>query len=154
MSEITPFLWFDDQAEQAAKFYVSVFKGKSKLDKLVRYGELGPGKPGSVMTAAFRLRGKPFVALNGGPYYQMTPAISFVVTCKTQREIDGLWKKLSQGGQELQCGWLTDKFGVTWQIVPVHLEKLLAAPAAMAAMMKMKKLEIATLKAAAKAKKA
>lgn len=153
MQKITPFLWFNDQAEQAMKFYLSIFK-KSKAGKIVRYGSAGPGKKGTVMTATFTLEGQEFYALNGGPHYRFTPAISFFVDCKTQAEVDSLWKKLSKGGSQDRCGWLTDKFGVTWQIVPSILGKLLHDPdpvksqRVMQAMLQMGKLDIATLQKA------
>lgn len=152
---ITPFLWFDDQAEAAMKFYVSVFKN-AKAGKITRYGPAGPGRPGSVMTASFRLNGQAFIALNGGPYYKLTPAISFFVRCPTQKEADRLWARLARGGQPLQCGWVTDKFGVTWQIIPDGLEKLLhdknpaKSQRAMHAMLKMCKLDLVTIKRAHK----
>jgi predicted 3-demethylubiquinone-9 3-methyltransferase (glyoxalase superfamily) len=154
MQKITPFLWFDNQAEEAMNFYMSIFKN-SKPGRIVRYGDAGPGPKGSVLTAAFQLEGQEFVALNGGPHYKFTPAISFFVSCETQQEIDDYWDKLSAGGQILQCGWLTDKFGVTWQIVPRILPELLQskdpvkAQKTMKAMLQMKKLDIAALKKAA-----
>jgi predicted 3-demethylubiquinone-9 3-methyltransferase (glyoxalase superfamily) len=153
MQKITPFLWFDDNAEEAIKFYTSIFKN-SKIGKVTRYGEAGPGKKGSVMTATFELQGQEFVALNGGPHFKFTEAISFVVNCETQEEVDDLWEKLSRGGQEVECGWLKDKFGLSWQIVPTILPKLLSDPdpaksqRVMGAMLKMKKLDIARLKQA------
>jgi predicted 3-demethylubiquinone-9 3-methyltransferase (glyoxalase superfamily) len=156
---ITPFLWFDGQAEQAAKFYVSVFKGSKKPTKLTnisRYTDVGPGPKGAVMTVGFVLDGQAFTALNGGPEYKFTPAISLVVPCDTQRQVDAIWRKLlAGGGSEVQCGWLVDKYGVSWQIVPKVLLKLILdkdrakADRVMAAMMKMVKLEIAPLVAAA-----
>ncbi|MEO6453201.1 MAG: VOC family protein [Ginsengibacter sp.] len=152
--KITPFLWFDDKAEEAVNFYTSVFKN-SKVNKMTRYtgeGAKAAGRPeGSVMTAAFTLDGQDFVALNGGPMFKFTEAISFVVNCDTQEEVDDFWDKLSEGGQESQCGWLKDKFGLSWQIVPVILMKLLSdtdggkAKRAMQAMLKMKKIIIADL---------
>lgn len=153
MQKITPFLWFNDNAEDAVNFYMTVFKN-SKITNLSRYGEAGPGKPGSVMVVAFELDGMEFTAINGGPHYQMNGAISFVVDCKDQAEVDYYWDKLSAGGQVHQCAWLTDKFGVTWQIVPDILGKLLGgddsegADRAMAAMLKMVKLDIAELQRA------
>ncbi|MBW8864640.1 MAG: VOC family protein [Verrucomicrobia bacterium] len=130
MQKITPFLWFDDQAEAAVKFYTSIFKN-SKILKVARYGESGAKasgrKKGSVMTVAFRLNGQEFAALNGGPVFKFTEAISFVVNCKTQAEVDHFWKKLSAGGKEIQCGWLKDKYGVSWQIVPEILGKLMSS---------------------------
>ena len=157
MQKITPFLWFDDQAEEAVKFYTSIFKN-SRIGKMARYGEEGEkasGRPaGSVMTVEFQLDGQEFVALNGGPHFKFTEAISFVVSCKTQAEVDKFWKKLSAGGKEVQCGWLKDKFGLSWQIVPTVLGELLSAKDAaksrrvMQAMLKMVKLDIKKLKEA------
>lgn len=153
MQKITPFLWFDHQAEEAMNFYVSIFRN-SKVLTVNRYGEAGPGPKGSVMTASFLLDGQEFVALNGGPVYQISPAISFVVNCETQQEVDDMWDKLGAGGAEVQCGWLTDKFGVSWQVVPKLLVKLLSDPdpvksaRVMQAMMKMKKIDIAALQRA------
>ncbi|HEY3448954.1 MAG TPA: VOC family protein [Myxococcales bacterium] len=155
MQAITPFLWFDGQAEQAARFYVSVFKKGSKILDVSRYPEGSPGKPGSVMTVSFRLLGLQFVALNGGPEYSFTPAVSFAVSCKTQREVDRLWEKLTKGGgKEVQCGWLEDRFGVSWQIVPEALPKLMGdkdpekARRVTQALMQMKKIDVRALKAA------
>ena len=151
--KITPFLWFDHQAEEAAAFYTSIFKN-SKIETVTRYGDAGPGPKGSVMTIAFELDGQKFVALNGGPHYQFTPAISFVVDCDGQEEVDHYWEKLTAGGKEIQCGWLVDRFGVSWQIVPtVMIDMLRDENAArtqrvMKAMMQMKKIDIAGLKAA------
>jgi predicted 3-demethylubiquinone-9 3-methyltransferase (glyoxalase superfamily) len=155
--KITPFLWFDDQAEDAVKFYVSIFKG-SKIRGVTRYDEEGAkaaGRPkGSVMTVAFELDGQEFTALNGGPIFKFTEAISFVVNCETQQEVDYFWAKLSAGGQEVQCGWLKDRFGVSWQVVPTVLPKMLQdkdrekSKRVMAAMLKMKKIDIAALKKA------
>ena len=157
MKKITPFLWFNDQAEEAAKFYVSVFKN-SKLGKIARYSKeaaAASGRPaGTAMTVSFKLNGQEFTALNGGPVFTFTPAISFVVNCDTQREIDALWKKLSTGGEPGQCGWLTDKYGVSWQIVPTILGKLIQGKDAgkagrmMQALLTMTKLNIAALKKA------
>jgi predicted 3-demethylubiquinone-9 3-methyltransferase (glyoxalase superfamily) len=150
---ITPFLWFDGKAEEAAKFYTSIFK-RSKITSVSRYGEAGPGPKGAAMSVTFQLDGREFVALNGGPQFTFSPAISFFVNCRTQREIDDLWRKLSRGGKKLQCGWLTDKFGVTWQIVPEILGKLLQSKDAkksanvMKAMLKMIRLDIKKLKKA------
>src|ERR1043166_5339377 len=124
---ITPFLWFDTQAEEAAAFYSSVFPN-SKVLKVLRYGEGGPGPAGSAMTVAFQLDGQPFVALNGGPHFKFTEAISFVVNCDNQHEVDSYWRKLSAGGAEVECGWLKDKFGLSWQIVPTVLPELLSHP--------------------------
>jgi predicted 3-demethylubiquinone-9 3-methyltransferase (glyoxalase superfamily) len=154
---ITPFLWFDGQAEEAANFYVSIFKN-SRIGSVARYEEEGAkasGRPrGSVMTVALELDGQEFVALNGGPLFKFTEAISFVVNCETQEEVDHFWEKLSAGGQEVQCGWLKDRFGVSWQIVPTVLGEMLQdkdrekAKRVMAAMLKMKKLNVETLKKA------
>lgn len=155
MKKITPFLWFNKDAEKAAKFYVSVFK-KGKIGRIGRYSEGAPAPAGSVMTVEFSLCGQDFVALNGGPQFKFTEAISFVVNCATQREVDYYWKKLSSGGKVICCGWLKDKFGVTWQIVPnVLLELMCGKDRAKAArvnqaMMKMIKLDIKGLKAAAR----
>jgi len=124
LPRITPFLWFDDKAEEAANFYVSVFKN-SKIGSIVRYSDAGPGPKGSVMTVSFELEGQPFIALNGGPLYTFSPAISFFVDCKTQQEVDELWDKLTAGGGEVECGWLRDKYGVSWQIIPTALLELM-----------------------------
>ena len=155
MQPITPFLWFDSQAEEAANFYVSVFPD-SAIGRVARYGEAGPGPAGTVMVIALTLRGQEFRALNGGPVYQFTPAISFAVDCETQDEVDHYWDALTaDGGAEVQCGWLTDKFGVSWQIVPRRLSELMSssdpktAKRVTEAMLKMKKLIIADLEAAA-----
>jgi len=151
---ITPFLWFDKQAEQAVKFYTSVFKG-SKILGIARFTKGSPGKPGSVMTVRFRILGQEFTALNGGPEFRFTPAISFVVHCRTQKEVDTYWRKLSAGGKKVQCGWLEDKYGMSWQIVPDVLIDLLAgkdpvkAERVMKAMMAMVKLDIKRLRRAA-----
>jgi predicted 3-demethylubiquinone-9 3-methyltransferase (glyoxalase superfamily) len=154
MSRITPFLWFDNQAEEAAKFYTSVFKN-SKIGTIARYGDAGPGPKGSVMTASFHIEGQEFVGLNGGPHFKFTEAISFVVNCESQEEVDYYWKNLiAGGGQESQCGWLKDKFGLSWQIVPTILSKLLQdkdakkAQRVMQEMMKMKKIIVADLQKA------
>jgi predicted 3-demethylubiquinone-9 3-methyltransferase (glyoxalase superfamily) len=154
MQKITPFLWFDDKAEQAANFYVSIFKN-SKVLSVHRYGEEGPGPKGTVMSVTFQLDGQEFYALNGGPHYTFTPAVSFFVSCETQQEVDELWEKLSQGGAKNRCGWLTDKFGLSWQVVPTILGKLLQdkdpkkAGRVMKAMLQMDKLDIGRLKQAA-----
>ena len=158
MQKITPFLWFDNQAEEAVNFYLSVFKN-SKIVNVARYGDDGAkvsGRPqGSVMTVAFQLDGQPFVALNGGPVFTFSPAISFVVDCQTQQEVDHLWEKLSAGGEQQQCGWLKDKYGVTWQIVPSVLGELMSDPdpakaqRVMQAMLQMTRLDIAALQQAA-----
>lgn len=127
MTKITPFLWFDNQAEEAAQFYTSIFKN-SKINRIVRYGEEGPGQKGTVMTVEFLLDGLEFVALNGGPVYTFSPATSFYVHCENQQEVDYYWEKLLAGGQAVQCGWLTDRYGLTWQVVPTILAKLLNDP--------------------------
>jgi predicted 3-demethylubiquinone-9 3-methyltransferase (glyoxalase superfamily) len=151
--KITPFLWFDHQAEDAARFYTSIFKN-SKIETVTRYGEAGPGPKDSVMTMAFELDRQKFVALNGGPHFKFTEAISFVVNCETQEEVDEYWKNLSAGGKTSQCGWLKDKFGLSWQIVPTVLGKMYSDPdpaksqRVMKAMLKMDKLDIARLKQA------
>ena len=153
MQKITPFLWFDNQAEEAMNFYVSIFKN-SKILSVNRYGDGAPAPKGSLMTANFELDGQVFTALNGGPMYKFTPAISFVVHCETQAEVDEYWEKLSAGGKENQCAWLDDKFGVSWQIVPNALIELLSDPdplkagRVMQAMMQMTKIDIAALKQA------
>jgi predicted 3-demethylubiquinone-9 3-methyltransferase (glyoxalase superfamily) len=153
MQRIQPFLWFNDNAEEAVEFYLSVFPN-AKRGPVLRAPEGAPNPPGSVMTAKFTIGDIEFVALNGGPHYQFTHAISFVVPCETQLELDATWTKLSAGGKEVQCGWLTDKFGVSWQVVPADIEKLLqgkdaeGGKRAMAAMMQMVKLDIETLKRA------
>jgi predicted 3-demethylubiquinone-9 3-methyltransferase (glyoxalase superfamily) len=154
VQKITPFLWFDDAAEEAMNFYVSIFKN-SKVGRVSRYGEAGPGRKGTVMSATFQLEGQEFHALNGGPKYRFTPAISLFVSCETQEEVDELWNKLSAGGAPQQCGWVTDRFGLSWQIVPTALGRLLGDPdpgraqRAMQAMLKMTKIDIAELKRAA-----
>lgn len=124
MPGITPFLWFDDKAEEAANFYVSIFKN-SKIGGIARYGDAGPGPKGSVMTVNFQLEGQEFIALNGGPLYTFSPAISFFVDCKTQQEVDELWEKLTAGGGEVEFGWLRDKYGLSWQIIPTALLELM-----------------------------
>jgi predicted 3-demethylubiquinone-9 3-methyltransferase (glyoxalase superfamily) len=153
--KITPFLWFDTQAEEAAKFYCSAFKN-SRIVETHRYGKGAPAPEGTVMTVAFELEGQRFVALNGGPIYKFTEAISLAVDCKDQAEVDALWSRLTaDGGAPVQCGWLKDKYGLSWQIVPMRLMELLKTPdpAARArvfgAMMKMIKIDIAALEAAA-----
>ena len=153
MQKITPFLWFDGTAEEAMNLYVSTFKN-SKVKGVSRYGDAGPGPKGTVMTASFELDGQDFVALNGGPQYTFTPAISFVINCQTQEEVDDYWQKLSAGGQEQQCGWVTDRFGVSWQVIPTVLMELLGdkdpqkSQNVMKAMLQMKKIDIAALKRA------
>ena len=155
IQKITPFLWFDNQAEEAAAFYVSIFPN-SKIEKVLRYGAAGPGPAGSAMTVAFQLDGQSFVALNGGPIFKFTEAISFVVNCQSQDEVDAYWEKLSAGGAESQCGWLKDKFGLSWQIVPIALPELLSDPdpetsqRVMKAMLAMKKLDVRALQQARK----
>ena len=146
---ITPFLWFDANAEEAAGFYISVFKNSRKLQELRNTGD-APGPKGGILTISFELDGQKFTALNGGPAYKFTEAVSFVVRCDTQDEVDYYWSKLTAGGNEIQCGWLKDKFGLCWQIVPAKLPSLLRNSKAMQAMMKMKKLDIAELERAAK----
>ena len=124
MQRIVPFLWFDSNAEEAVNFYISIFKN-SKILSIARYGDAGPGPKGTVMTMNFQLEGQDFMALNGGPYYTFSPAISFFVNCETQAEVDELWEKLTAGGSDVQCGWLRDKFGVSWQIIPRTLIELM-----------------------------
>lgn len=153
MQKITPFLWFDHEAEEAMNFYVSIFKN-SKVGNVSRYGEAGPGPKGSAMSVSFQLEGQEFYALNGGPLYNFTPAISLFVSCETQQEVDELWEKLSEGGSKDRCGWLKDKYGLSWQIIPKVLGELLQSKdgkksaSAMKAMMQMTKLDIAKLKQA------
>jgi predicted 3-demethylubiquinone-9 3-methyltransferase (glyoxalase superfamily) len=124
MQKITPFLWFDGRAEEAMRFYVSIFKN-SKVGSITRYGDVGPGPKGTVMVVTFQLDGQEFIALNGGPQFTFSPAISFVVNCETQEEVDAFWEKLSEGGEKLQCGWLRDKYGLSWQIVPTVLGEMM-----------------------------
>ena len=153
MQKITPFLWFDTEAEEAAKFYTSIFKD-SKIDQVERYPEGGPAPAGSVMTVSFKLNGQQFTALNAGPRFKFTEAISFVVNCDTQEEIDHYWNNLLKGGTPQACGWLKDKYGLSWQIVPSILPKLFdqkdpeRAKRVMEAMMKMVKFDIKTLEEA------
>ena len=153
MQKITPFLWFDNNAEEAMTFYTSIFKN-SKVVNVSRYGDGGPGPAGSVMAATFQLEGQEFVALNGGPYFKFTEAISLYVKCDTQEEIDDFWIKLTAGGEPGQCGWLKDKFGLSWQIGPTVLVEMLQDPDAqksqrvMAAMLQMSKMDIKLLKKA------
>ena len=153
MQKITPFLWFNDKAEEAMNFYVSIFKN-SKVGRVTRYGDAGPGPKGSVMSATFQLEGQEFFALNGGPHYTFTPAISLFVNCETQQEVDELWEKLSAGGRKDRCGWLQDKYGLSWQIIPSVLVEMLGDkdPAkgkrVMQAMLQMEKIDIKRLKQA------
>lgn len=159
MQKIVTFLWFDDQAEEAANHFVSVFTGRpgsgaSKVVNVARYGEAGPGEPGSVMTVDFELEGQEFIALNGGPLFPFTEAVSLVVNCESQDEVDYFWSKLSEGGEEGPCGWLKDRYGLSWQVVPTRLNELASDPnpkkaqAVVAAMLKMGKIEIAGLEEA------
>jgi predicted 3-demethylubiquinone-9 3-methyltransferase (glyoxalase superfamily) len=154
MQKITPFLWFDGNAEEAANFYISIFKN-SKMGKISRYGDAGPGPKGSAMSVTFQIEGQEFFALNGGPQFKFTPAISFFVNCETQQEVDELWDKLSAGGRTDRCGWLQDKFGLSWQIIPTVLGQLLGdkdpqrAKRAMQAMLQMTKIDIKKLQQAA-----
>lgn len=145
---ITPFLWFDSNAEEAVDFYLTVFKNSRRLDVLHNTAD-NPGPKGGILTIAFELDGQKFTALNGGPAFKFTEAVSFVVRCDNQAEIDEYWSKLTAGGSEIQCGWLKDKFGLSWQIVPARLSELVRSPKAMQALMGMKKLEIAELERAA-----
>jgi predicted 3-demethylubiquinone-9 3-methyltransferase (glyoxalase superfamily) len=158
--KITPCLWFDGRAEEAVKFYTSIFK-RSKKGEISRYGESGPGKKGTVMTATFEIEGQEFMALNGGPEFKFTPAISFIVHCKSQKRVDYYWDKLmAGGGAPQQCGWLTDKFGVSWQVVPIVLPELMKAKdrkareRVMQAVLQMVKLDVKELKRAAKGESA
>ena len=145
---ITPFLWFDANAEEAVNFYLSVFKNSRRLGEERRAVE-GGGSQGGILTIAFELEGQAITALNGGPYFKFNEAVSFVVRCDSQEEVDEYWSKLSAGGSESQCGWLKDKFGLSWQIVPAKLPDLIRNPKAMLAMLEMKKLDIAALERAA-----
>jgi predicted 3-demethylubiquinone-9 3-methyltransferase (glyoxalase superfamily) len=153
MHKITPFLWFDGKAEEAAKFYVSIFKN-SRIVGITRYGEAGPGPKGSAMTVRFELDGQEFIGLNGGPQFKFTEAVSFSVDCKTQEEVDDFWEKLSEGGEQGQCGWLKDKYGLSWQINPTVLSQMPSDPdpekskRVMEAMLRMKKIDIKRLKQA------
>jgi len=153
MQKITPFLWFDNQAEEAMNLYISLFKN-SKVLSVSRYGEGGPGPRGTVMTATFQLDGQEFMALNGGPHFKFTEAISLFVNCETQEEVDELWEKLSEGGEKSQCGWLKDKYGLSWQIIPTALGEMLGdkdpqkAQNVMQAMLQMTKIDIAALRQA------
>src|SRR5262249_47476195 len=153
MQKIVPFLWFDGKAEEAAKFYTSVFKD-SKIQNVSRYGDEGPGPKGSVMSVTFELAGQQFYALNGGPMFKFSPAISLFVNCETQREVDELWTRLSEGGEKQRCGWLQDKYGVSWQIIPTALGELMQdkdprnAGNVMRAMLQMDKIDIQALRQA------
>jgi predicted 3-demethylubiquinone-9 3-methyltransferase (glyoxalase superfamily) len=157
MQKIVPFLWFDDKAEEAVNFYVSIFKN-SKVGRVTRYGDAGPGPKGSVMSATFQLEGQEFYALNGGPMFKFTEAISLFVNCETQTEVDELWEKLSAGGEESRCGWLKDKYGLSWQIIPTVLGRMLGdqdpdkAKRVMNAMLQMGKIDIARLQQASDGK--
>lgn len=156
MPKIAPFLWFDGKAEEAANFYVSLFKN-SRITSVNRYGEAGPGPKGMVMAVTFELEGQQFMALNGGPQFSFTPAISFFVSCDTQQEVDYLWEKLSEGGKPNRCGWLDDRFGLTWQIIPTALMKLMSDPdpekskRVMQAMLQMEKIDVKRLEQAHRA---
>jgi predicted 3-demethylubiquinone-9 3-methyltransferase (glyoxalase superfamily) len=151
--KIAPFLWFDNNAEEAANFYISIFKN-SKILNVSRYGDAGPGPKGSVMVVDFQIEGQEFIALNGGPNFKFTEAVSFMVNCDTQEEVDEFWEKLSAGGEKSQCGWLKDKYGLSWQITPKILGRLMAdkdpekSKRVMEAMMQMSKIDIAKLKQA------
>ncbi len=153
MQKITPFLWFDGKAEEAMNFYISIFKN-SKIVSVTRYGEAGPGPKGTVMGATFQLDGQQFFALNGGPHFTFSPAISLFVNCETQQEVDDLWEKLSAGGEKQRCGWLKDKYGLSWQVIPSVLGEMLQDKDAerskkvMEAMLQMDKIDIKTLKQA------
>jgi predicted 3-demethylubiquinone-9 3-methyltransferase (glyoxalase superfamily) len=155
MQKITPFLWFNGQAEEAANYYVSTFKN-SKILNVARFGEAGPGPKGAVMLVTFELEGQQFMALNGGPQYTISPAFSLFVSCESQNEVDELWAKLTAGGKEVQCGWLTDKFGVSWQIIPRELMELMQdkdpvkSQRVFKSMMQMVKIDIEVLKRAAR----
>ena len=153
MQKITPFLWFDDKAEEAANFYVSIFKN-SRIGRVTRYGDAGPGPKGTAMSVTFTLDGQEFYALNGGPQFSFTPAISLFVNCDSQEEVDDLWERLSAGGRKDRCGWLQDKYGLSWQIIPAELGRMLGdndpekAKRVMQAMLKMTKIEIVGLQRA------
>jgi len=153
MQKITPFLWFDNKAEEAVNFYTSIFRN-SKIVNITHYGEVGPGPKGSVMIVVFQLNGQEFIALNGGPAFKFNEAISLVVNCETQGEIDELWEKLSEGGEKVECGWLKDKYGVSWQIGPIVLREMLEdgdaerSQRVMKALLQMKKIDIEGLKKA------
>jgi predicted 3-demethylubiquinone-9 3-methyltransferase (glyoxalase superfamily) len=153
MQKINPFLWFNDQAEDAAKFYVSLFKN-SKVLNVARYGEAGPGPKGTAMSVTFELAGQKFMALNGGPHFKFSEAISFFINCENQQEVDELWEKLSAGGEKSRCGWLKDKYGLSWQVIPTALGEMLQdkdpkkSQRVMQAMLQMDKIDIAHLKQA------
>lgn len=153
MQRITPFLWFDNRAEEATRFYVSIFRN-SRVVSISRYGDAGPGPKGTVMVAAFELGGQQFLALNGGPQFTFSPAVSFVVNCEAQDEVDYFWEKLSEGGEKQQCGWLRDKYGLSWQIVPTILGELMQdkdpekSKRVMEAMLQMQKIDIEGLQRA------
>ena len=153
MQKITPFLWFDGKAEEAMRFYTSIFE-HSKVGRMSRCGEAGPGPKGSVMSVTFELNGQEFIALNGGPQFTFSPAISFLVNCETQKEVDALWEKLSQGGEKQRCGWLKDKYGMSWQIVPSALGRMLQdrdagkSKRVMQAMLQMSKIDLERLEQA------
>jgi predicted 3-demethylubiquinone-9 3-methyltransferase (glyoxalase superfamily) len=153
MNKITPCLWFDDQAEEAARFYTSIFKN-SRIVTVARCGDGGPRPKGSVLTVLFQLDGQEFLALNGGPVFKFTEAVSFIVNCDTQQELDDMWEKLSAGGKEVECGWVKDRFGLSWQVVPTVLSKMMSDPdparsaRVLQALLQMKKLDIKGLEAA------
>ncbi|MCZ8511945.1 VOC family protein [Paenibacillus filicis] len=153
MQTISPFLWFDGNAEEAMNFYTSIFKN-AKIESVIRYGEAGPGPKGTVMSCTFQLNGQQFMAINGGPHFTFSPAISFFVNCETQQEVDELWEKLSEGGEKQRCGWLKDKFGLSWQVVPTVLgemlqdEDVVKSGRVMQAMLQMDKIDIEKLKQA------
>jgi predicted 3-demethylubiquinone-9 3-methyltransferase (glyoxalase superfamily) len=147
-TRITPFLWFNQNAEEAVDFYLSVFKNGRRLSELRNSGD-APGPKGAVLTIGFELEGQTFTALNGGPAHTFTPAVSFVVHCDSQQEVDGYWEKLTDGGTEMGCGWVKDKFGLCWQVIPAGLPKLIQNPKSMQAMMKMMKIDLAELERAA-----
>lgn len=153
MQKVTPFLWYESQAEEAAKYYTTIFKN-SKITEMMRCGDAGPGPKGSVLTIGFEIDGQPVTAINGGPHYKLNPSFSFVVHCDSQEEVDYYWDKLGDGGKPMQCGWLEDKFGLSWQIAPDKMLELLSssdtekAGRAMGAMMQMVKLDINKIQAA------
>jgi predicted 3-demethylubiquinone-9 3-methyltransferase (glyoxalase superfamily) len=153
MPTITPCLWFDGQAEEAARFYTAIFPN-SRIEDIARCGDSGPGPKGSILTVKFRLDGQEFLGLNGGPQFRFTEAVSFIVNCETQEEVDRMWARLAEGGAEVQCGWLRDRYGLSWQIVPTILGSLMSGPdpargeRVLRALLGMKKLDIAALQAA------